>query len=697
MSLRTALLGLRNDKRILRLPPYLSLICVVIGVAWLFVLPLNDYSRKTYISENALLPGQVHAYFGGSEHNIFRAYRHEVAALTDRPRERRVEVLSDILRGHGLKVATQTYSYEAAGNTISGENVYAVLQGPRADATEAIVLIGAWRNFDGVLNQSGVALVLTLARYFKRWSLWSKDVIFLISEDSVAGPKAWVDAYHSTHDPNYVAPLPLKSGALQGAIAVDYPAGPGGHRFDKIHIIYDGVNGQLPNLDLANTVITIATSYMGIGTTIQRMWNHDNSYIERLETMLRGMLVQGIGRASGPHSSFMPYHIDAVTLQTVGDGWQDEMSLGRVLESTIRSLNNLLEHLHQSFFFYLLMSAERFVSIGTYLPSAMLVAVNFSIMAIALWIRSGRPAAMPSTSSITTVLPDTLENESLLPNKVEVIEHGGAIAIVPKVMLATEERKLLFPAVFVCGCHLLGSLPLALLNTAHSNYLPIVLHITTSFSTILPIFAAVLYLRLSPDSNIRQQALALIPMFSLLLLGAALSTLSTLNFSLGLFTGLLATPLTLAHTLALTPSENANAPDASRASPSSAATGSTTPAAKRTPQRPAALAYLLILLLISPTSTIYLAATIIPIFAHFPTLNAILALQVPGISITSLSTAPWTALPPELLSGATLQAFLVQASEAWHVTGTWTAVVLWVVWWPAWVAAVFCTAVRAFE
>jgi GPI-anchor transamidase subunit GAA1 len=50
----------------------------VVGVVWLLLLPLDEYSRKTYISENALLPGQVHTYFGGSEHNIFRAYREEM-------------------------------------------------------------------------------------------------------------------------------------------------------------------------------------------------------------------------------------------------------------------------------------------------------------------------------------------------------------------------------------------------------------------------------------------------------------------------------------------------------------------------------------------------------------------------------------------------------------------------------------------
>jgi glycosylphosphatidylinositol transamidase len=75
------ILAFRRDPRILKLPPYISALLIVVGVAWLLVLPLNEYSRHTYVSENALLPGQVHTYFTGSEHNVFRAYRHEVAGL----------------------------------------------------------------------------------------------------------------------------------------------------------------------------------------------------------------------------------------------------------------------------------------------------------------------------------------------------------------------------------------------------------------------------------------------------------------------------------------------------------------------------------------------------------------------------------------------------------------------------------------
>ena len=40
----------------------------------------------------------------------------------------------------------------------------------------------------------------------------------------------------------------------------------------------------------------------------------------------------------------------------------------RIIEGVCRSLNNLLERFHQSFFFYLLPATDRYVSIGLYMP-----------------------------------------------------------------------------------------------------------------------------------------------------------------------------------------------------------------------------------------------------------------------------------------------------------------------------------------
>ena len=295
------------------------------------------------------------------------------------------------------------------------------------------------------------------------WSLWSKDIIFLITADSKAGPQAWVDAYHDAHSSPSVASLPLKSGALQGAIVVDNPLN---QRFESLHITYDGINGQLPNLDLFNTAVSIASGQMGIPVSLQRMWKHGDTYKERLQTMLRGMTSQGLGHASGPHSSFIPYHVDAITIKAIGLGWHDEMAMGRVVESLFRSLNNLLEHLHQSFFFYLLMQANRFVSIGTYLPSAMLVAVNFSIMAIALWTQSGRPPK--AKIAIPELPPKKLESE------VVVVKHREMTAIIPKQDLAILERHLFLPVLFVLSLHFLGGIPLYIFNntTQSVSFIP---------------------------------------------------------------------------------------------------------------------------------------------------------------------------------------------------------------------------------
>lgn len=248
--------------------------------------------------------------------------------------------------------------------------------------------------------------------------------------------------------PASVQPLPLKSGALQGALVIEYPLE---HRFQTLHIVYDGVNGQLPNLDLFNTAVSIAGGQMGIGANLQEMWNHDDSYENRLQTMVRGMTKQGLGYATGAHSSFMPYHIDAITLQTKGEGWEDEMALGRTIESLCRSLNNLLEHLHQSFFFYLLMQSNRFVSIGTYLPSAMLLAGNFTIMAIALWMRTGY---YPETKSVQTKGEKAPAEEKAKTSNIA-------------------ERKLALPLSLVVGLHLLGLVPLWVFNNvSHQVSLP---------------------------------------------------------------------------------------------------------------------------------------------------------------------------------------------------------------------------------
>jgi hypothetical protein len=85
------------------------------------------------------------------------------------------DLIQLILKESGLKVATQDYEYHSAGNVHRGRNVYGVIQAPRGDGTEAIVLVAAWKTIDEEPNLNGVALALTLARYFKSLPPFSHD------------------------------------------------------------------------------------------------------------------------------------------------------------------------------------------------------------------------------------------------------------------------------------------------------------------------------------------------------------------------------------------------------------------------------------------------------------------------------------------------------------------------------------------
>jgi glycosylphosphatidylinositol transamidase len=143
------------------------------------------------------------------------------------------------------------------------------------------------------------------------------------------------------------------------------------------------------------------------------------------------------------------------------------MSLGRVTESTFRSINNILEHLHQSFFFYILMGKLRFVSIGSYLPAAMILAGSFTINALALWVLSGRgPVEKPGKTT-----PGTSEK---LKEKVAVSVGDGEndVVVVPKAELDSVERKLALPAITILAVHLLSFIPLYLLTSLHQKVRP---------------------------------------------------------------------------------------------------------------------------------------------------------------------------------------------------------------------------------
>ena len=371
--------------KLIRLLPIFSLITTIISIGLLLVLPMDGQYRRTYISENALMPSQAYSYFRESEWNILRGYRTQLQTFFN------FTNLEDISKQSSQEITTPEERFGTIGswlnefgvktsiyhNNATGDTLYGVLHAPRGDGTEAIVLCAPWHNSDGDFNIGGTALGVALTRYFSRWPIWSKNIVIVFSENPRQALRAWVEAYHTSLD--------LTGGSIEAAIVLDYPGV--NDFFDYTEIYYNGLNGELPNLDLVNIAVSI-TQHEGMKVSLHSLPKDEldeNNYWSRLKLILLGIrdaTLAGVKPVHG-NEAFSGWRIQSVTLRARGnEGKIDVTTFGRIPEAMFRSVNNLLEKFHQSFFFYLLLTPRNFVSISSYLPSAILLSVTYALASL---------------------------------------------------------------------------------------------------------------------------------------------------------------------------------------------------------------------------------------------------------------------------------------------------------------------------
>ncbi|CAI9720428.1 glycosylphosphatidylinositol anchor attachment 1 protein-like [Octopus vulgaris] len=363
------------------------------GLIWFFGLAYIHLNAGTYFSENALLPGLVEGNFYSDADVKF--YKNEIKKAMDKDKSLLLrDWLFSKFEELGLEVYFQNYSVQyplqlLGDQKVPGQNVYAILRAPRASSTEAVVLSVPIRSKNMISKtltdtSGGIALMLALTKFFKKHTFWAKDIIFLLTQHEHIGIEAWLDGYHQVQSSKYVFPGTLwgRSGSIQAALNLEIPL----EKVAYYNIKMEGLNGQLPNLDLVNLVVRLCRRE-GDSVRLHNQYDYYdpdslNGFKHSLLTMLRMMKTQASGSPSGNHGLFHRYHIEAVTLQGVsrafGQKTSDLMVTGRIVEGIFRSLNNLLERFHQSFFFYLMPATNRYVHLNTF-------------HAISLWIGSEKP------------------------------------------------------------------------------------------------------------------------------------------------------------------------------------------------------------------------------------------------------------------------------------------------------------------
>lgn len=212
---------------------------------------------------------------------------------------------------------------------------------------------------------------------------WAKDIVFLISESDL-GSLAWVKGHQEVMDDWNNSILKFervhtKVGNIQAAINFIMD-----DRFVcTLQTQFHGINGQLPNLDLVN----LFNRFVVFDHENRADWPEGD-----IKKLISFMQLQSTGTPSGSHGYFLKYGIQSITLAGKGGkGCQSfyylyDDQIATVLETTFRSLNNLLEILHQSFFFYLKTTPSRFISIALYFPPIALILFPIALKGTTIWL-----------------------------------------------------------------------------------------------------------------------------------------------------------------------------------------------------------------------------------------------------------------------------------------------------------------------
>jgi len=186
---------------------------------------------------------------------------------------------------------------------------------------------------------------------------------------------AWLDTYHERD---------AHSRALHAAVVLDpFRLPKTGSGSDKnlvtgTNIKLNMLNGQLPNLDFFNLCVRMLVKYSLTLSIFDQedFWGHDQTvmYWHYAKTGFLALEHQQspFGTINTSlHSVFGSFGIEALTLELVQSKWCRKVPLikvANVLVGILRSVNNLMERFHQSYFFYVLLSTHNFVPLAAYMP-----------------------------------------------------------------------------------------------------------------------------------------------------------------------------------------------------------------------------------------------------------------------------------------------------------------------------------------
>ncbi|KAL6135801.1 hypothetical protein ACLB2K_068026 [Fragaria x ananassa] len=469
---------------------FFSLVLSTAAVLALLLLPV--LAKNTYISENSLMPGSVAPVLSDEEVAEANRLIDDLTALNSKPVGSAIgsrRLVAQYMSNSGAEVSfhkfhpqlnqfhpLRFFSSPDSGRieqnvscALHGVNTVGIIRAPRGDGKEAIVLVTPLNSAKVSKNEAlSLGIAYSVFSLLNRVPWLAKDVIWLVADSQFgeyAAVSAWLRDYHTpvfSGQGTINAEMCPESNNLHGieenhftermtydgfkragtmAAALVMKVGDRALQYeDSLSIYAEASNGQMPNLDLINTVNYLAVHRQGLRVKVDKLWSLLDmgwletlgemfeklghyarsvypqlkfgipaaEYIEGSATLASSLYYQALGIPTGSHGAFRDYQVDAITMEfspkvyTLGNKRQNDFLLrsGRLIQGVVQCVNNLLEKFHQSFFLYVLTSPSKFVSVGVYMIAFALLVAPLPMVAASLFVNASN-----SDDSLSTEKP----------------------------------------------------------------------------------------------------------------------------------------------------------------------------------------------------------------------------------------------------------------------------------------------------
>ncbi|KAL0489158.1 zinc peptidase-like protein [Acrasis kona] len=398
------------------------LLLFVAGLVFFFSWPFM--TKNAYFSENALAVGH-HApkYEYEDSQYALQVSRDLKQAFIQGGKSEALIFLERTLNNFGLETKRHPYKIKReflnGTATIRGTNLYGTVRAPRGSGKESIVLTAP-------LSQDkcdNMGLAVSLLKVINSFKWLHHDFILVISDDG-GFSNQWSGEYAFIHSPV------ITTGRMRECITLDFDD----FSFHQMAVVTEGVNGDVPNLDLVNTLIWIArhndlsitlfqdgpptsedvhangrakhvplpiylysNAIHAIEPLVDKFLSHhirsilsiDEYYYKESKSrfvsssiiLLHNVYNSLLGVGTGPHAWFrqkMTHSITLTNAKTIPSGADyrhyrnptaNIKNVAKTVEGVFRSMNNLIEELHQSFFLYFMDSSVTYYGFEHYLPN----------------------------------------------------------------------------------------------------------------------------------------------------------------------------------------------------------------------------------------------------------------------------------------------------------------------------------------